>query len=226
MHSCVHGRGSADLYLFVYRSLSLSMSLSLRLYLLLTKGKFFNIIDIDGLQVKQPPQKMLNFKISMHLFGVVIMMVGCLLCSFTCLHLACAYMLCIKMLITASFLLQRVCGPLMWRYPKAASRWPAAKLPFCPAPLPPALPSTTSTSSGWWYHCPTPTSQNRYRVHFITYAVIQSLSGLDWYIGLLMFQADIGLSQIFRCWSLCSPTCAKIKTVFTGAKNAWTCDIK
>ena len=65
----------------------------------------------------------------------------------------------------ASFLLQCVCGRWMWRCPRAASRWPVAKQPSCPAPSPPALPSTTSTSSGWWYRCPMPTSQNRYGVH-------------------------------------------------------------
>ena len=65
----------------------------------------------------------------------------------------------------ASFLLQCVCGRWMWRCPRAASRWPVAKQLSCPAPSPPALPSTTSTSSGWWYRCPMPTSQNRYGVH-------------------------------------------------------------
>lgn len=84
---------------------------------------------------------------------------------FTRLHLVRIYLLSVKTLITASFLLQCVCGRWMSRYPRAASRWPAAKRPSCPAPSPPALPSTTSTSSGWWYHCLMPTSQNRYSVH-------------------------------------------------------------
>lgn len=92
-----------------------------------------------------------------------------LLSCFSCLHLGivCAHLLCIKTLITASFLLQCVCGRWMWQCPRAAFRWLAAKRPSCPAPSPPALPSTTSTSSGWWYHCPMPTSQSRYSVHHL-----------------------------------------------------------
>lgn len=88
-------------------------------------------------------------------------------CLFTPWYCICAYPLRMKMLMTASFLLQCVCGRWMWQCPRAVSRWPAAKQPCCPAPSPPALPSTTSTSSGWWYHCPMPTSQNRYSVHHL-----------------------------------------------------------
>lgn len=52
----------------------------------------------------------------------------------------------------------------LWTWPclRAAFKLPAAKRPSCPAPSPPVLPSTISTSSGWLSRCPTPTNQSRY----------------------------------------------------------------
>lgn len=64
---------------------------------------------------------------------------------------------------SSSFLLQCVCGRWTWPCPRAASRWHGARQPSCRVPSPPALPSTTSTLSGWWSRCPMLTSQNRYK---------------------------------------------------------------
>lgn len=50
----------------------------------------------------------------------------------------------------------------MWPCLRAAFKLPAAKQPSCPALSPPVLPSTISTSFGWWFHCPMPTNPSRY----------------------------------------------------------------
>lgn len=55
-----------------------------------------------------------------------------------------------------------MCRRWTWPCLRAAFKLPVAKRPSCPAPSPPVLPSTISTSSGWWSRCPTPTNQSRY----------------------------------------------------------------
>ncbi len=46
-----------------------------------------------------------------------------------------------------------------------------------------------------------------------TRAAVCTTSGPDWYIGLPILSAKIGLSQIYCNWHMCSPICTDIKTV-------------
>lgn len=55
-----------------------------------------------------------------------------------------------------------MCRHWTWLCLRAAFKLPVAKQPSCPVPSPLVLPSTISTSSGWWYHCPMPTNLSRY----------------------------------------------------------------
>lgn len=60
------------------------------------------------------------------------------------------------------FFPQFTCRHWTWPCLRAAFKLLVAKQPSCPAPSLPVLPSTTSTSFGWWYHCPMPTNLSRY----------------------------------------------------------------